>query len=196
MIENGACNFFIGHISENVLLYIYINKKYVEKSNMSFKSINEVDNFRYDDCCIIRRKNTESDIVLEVEALIVKSNNSQNSNYTESYADITQINFKNGSIVMGIKDGMKKYDANDNLIEEIEDVILDDSSLSQVCNNLGGMYLQGIERIKDTDDYVLFLEKANEDQYDTLPSDSYQIKIHCDEVIISWDRYLNRVQQM
>lgn len=163
---------------------------------MSFKSINEVDNFRYDDCCIIRRKNTESDIVLEVEALIVKSNNSQNSNFTESYADITQINFKNGSIVMGIKDGMKKYDANEKLIEEIEDVVLDDKSLGQVCDNLGGMYLQGIECIKDTDDYVLFLEKANEDQYDTLPSDTYQIKVHCEEVIISWDRYLNRVQQV
>ena len=97
---------------------------------------------------------------------------------------------------MGIKDGLKKYDANEKLIEEIEDVVLDDITLSEVCNNLGGMYLQGIERIGDANDYVLFIEKANEDQYDTLPSDTYQIKVHCDDVIMSWDRYLNRVQQM
>ena len=163
---------------------------------MSFKSMNEVENFRYDDCRIIRRKNTETDFVLEVEALIVKSNNSQNSNYTESYADVTQICFKNGSITMGIKDGMRKYDADDHLIEEVEDVVLDENALKQVYDHLDGMYLQGIERIKDTDDYVLFLERANEDPYDTLPSDTYQLKVHCESVIMSWDRYLNRVQQM
>ncbi|MBP3507281.1 MAG: hypothetical protein J6K43_12885 [Lachnospiraceae bacterium] len=163
---------------------------------MSFKSMNEVDNFRYDDCRIIKQKNNKTDLVLEVEALIVKSNNSQNSQFVESYADLTQIYFKNSSIVMGIKEGMKVYDANEKLIEEVKDVTLDDSVLNEVLNNLSGMYLQGIERIEDTNDYVLFLEKANEDQYDTLPSDTYQIKVHCADIIISWDRYLNRVQQM
>ena len=69
---------------------------------MSFKSMNEVENFRYDDCRILKRKNTEPDFVLEVEALIVKSNNSQNSNYTESYADVTQICFKNPLIKFSI----------------------------------------------------------------------------------------------
>lgn len=39
---------------------------------MSFCSTNEIDNFRYDDCCIVKRKNTETDLVLEVKALIVK----------------------------------------------------------------------------------------------------------------------------
>lgn len=163
---------------------------------MSFKAMNEVDNFRYDDCRIIKRKNNKTDLVLEVEALIVKSNNSQNSQFVESYADLTQIYFKNSSIVMGIKEGMKVYDANEKLIEEVKDVTLDDSVLNEVLNNLSGMYLQGIERIEDTNGYVLFLEKANEDQYDTLPSDTYQIKVHCDDVIMNWDRYLNRVQQM
>lgn len=163
---------------------------------MSFKSMNEVDNFRYDDCHIVKRNNNKTDLVLEVEALIVKSNNSQNSQFVESYADLTQIFFKNSSIVMGIKDGMKVYDANEKLIEEVKDVTLDDSALNEVLNHLSGMYLQGIERIEDTNDYVLFLEKANEDQYDTLPSDTYQIKVHCDDVIMNWDRYLNRVQQM
>lgn len=161
---------------------------------MSFKSMNEVENFRYDDCRILKRKNTEPDFVLEVEALIVKSNNSQNSNYTESYADVTQICFKNSTIVSGIKDGMRKYDADDHLIEEVEDVVLDENALKQVYDHLDGMYLQGIERINNTDDYVLFLERANEDPYDTLPVDMYQLKVHCESVIIIWDRYLNRVQ--
>lgn len=164
--------------------------------NMSFKSVNEVEKFRYDDCCIIKIKDIEADLVLEVEALIVKGNNSQNTNYTESYADVTQIIFKDATIVKGIKDGMRRYDADDNLIEEIKDIDLDDTTLNQLCNNLSGMYLQGIECVKDVDDYVLFVEKANEDPYDTLPSDTYQINVHCGDVIVKWDRYLNKVQQM
>ena len=70
---------------------------------MSFVSINEIESFRYDDCYIIGRKDTESDIVLEVKALIVKGDNSQNANFTDSYADVAHIIFKKGSIVKGIK---------------------------------------------------------------------------------------------
>lgn len=65
-----------------------------------------------------------------------------------------------------------------------------------MCNNLDGMYLHGIMRVDDTDDYVIFIEKAGEDEdsYDIISSDNYQIKVHCDSVIMRWDRYLNRVE--
>lgn len=162
---------------------------------MSFVSINEIESFRYDDCYIIGRKDTESDMVLEVKALIVKGDNSQNANFTDSYADVAQIIFKKGSIVKGIKDGIKRYDADGKLIEEIEDVILDNDNLSQLCNNLEGMYLQEIERVNDTDDYVIFIERASDEPYETFSSDTYQIKVHCDGITIRWDRYLNRVEQ-
>lgn len=161
---------------------------------MSFKSVNEAEKFRYEDCCIVKRVGSTTDFILEVEALIVKSDNSQNTNFTESYADVTRITFKNATVLMGIRDGMKKYDADGKLVEVIEDEILHDDELGGLCDNLTGMYLVGLERINDSDDYVLFIEKANEEQYDTLPSDSYQVKIHCDEVNMCWERYLNRVQ--
>lgn len=162
---------------------------------MSFVSINEIESFRYDDCYIIGRKDTESDMVLEVNALIVKGDNSQNANFTDSYADVAQIILKKGSIVKGIKDGIKRYDADGKLIEEIEDVILDNDNLSQLCNNLEGMYLQEIERVNDTDEYVIFTERASDEPYETFSSDTYQIKVHCDGITIRWDRYLNRVEQ-
>lgn len=162
---------------------------------MSFVSINEIESFRYDDCYIIGRKDTGSDMVLEVKALIVKGDNSQNANFTDSYADVAQIILKKGSIVKGIKDGIKRYDADGKLIEEIEDVILDNDNLSQLCNNLEGMYLQEIERVNDTDDYVIFTERASDEPYETFSSDTYQIKVHCDGITIRWDRYLNRVEQ-
>ncbi len=60
-----------------------------------FKSINEVDKFRYDDCVINEVEIGDTSLCLRVEALIVKANNSQNSNYTESYADEAKILFTN-----------------------------------------------------------------------------------------------------
>ena len=162
---------------------------------MSFVSINEIESFRYDDCYIIGRKDTESDMVLEVNALIVKGDNSQNANFTDSYADVAQIILKKGSIVKGFKDGIKRYDADGKLIEEFEDVLLDNDNLSQLCNNLEGMYLQEIERVNDTDEYVIFTERASDEPYETFSSDTYQIKVHCDGITIRWDRYLNRVEQ-
>ena len=57
------------------------------------------------------------------------------------------------------------------------------------------MYLEGIEKIEGKDnEYVIFIEKPSEYEYDTSPCDSYQIKITCDKITVSWDKYLNRVE--
>ena len=56
-----------------------------------------------------------------VEALIVAPHNSQNHNFTKSYADETTIRFENAKVIKGIREGYKRYDADDNLLETIED---------------------------------------------------------------------------
>ena len=56
---------------------------------MAYKSMDEIEQFRFDDCQIDSFRTIGQDLILEVEALIVRANNSQNTNYTESYADTT-----------------------------------------------------------------------------------------------------------
>ena len=160
-----------------------------------FNSVNETDKFIYKDCVIVSREKSESGIVLTVEALIVKPDNSQNSNYTKSYAGTAEIVFENGAEISGVKDGYRKYDANDKIVEEVDDTVLDDLTLESILKSMKDMYLEGIEKIEGKDnEYVIFIEKPSEYEYDTSPCDSYQIKITCDKITVSWDKYLNRVE--
>lgn len=56
-----------------------------------------------------------------VEALIVRADNSQNTNYTESYAGTTKIRITDGKLIRCVRDGYKYYDANDVLQSEVPD---------------------------------------------------------------------------
>ena len=70
---------------------------------MGFESVNEIDKFSFDDCVVKKFEVQEGQLYLELEALIVKAGNSQNTNYTESYAGPTTVRLKEGKILSGIQ---------------------------------------------------------------------------------------------
>lgn len=156
---------------------------------MSYVSKNEPSNFRYDDCVINEVKWKGNTLSFLVEALIVKANNSQNTNFTESYAGDTRIAFDNAKITKIIKEGYKKYDANDNLLEAIEDKEVSADEV-ELCD-FGGQYLISLQQI-DTKLYSVEVEYADEDP--SVITDVYELTIEADSVIATWDRYMNRVQ--
>ena len=53
-------------------------------NKVAYKSVDELEHFRFDDCQIDTFAVTENGVELMVEALIVRADNSQNTNYTES----------------------------------------------------------------------------------------------------------------
>lgn len=159
---------------------------------MKFKTVNEIGEFIYKDCFINEVHLSGEDVSLMVEALIVKSSNSMNSNYTNSYAGDTNILFSKGKIKSITLVGLKKYDANDNLIEEIPDKVVEKTDV-EIKGLFEGAYLASMEEI-EKGIYSLYIELATEDA--TEVTDSYEMMIECEEVIIEWDKYLNRVQEM
>ena len=70
---------------------------------MGFQSVNEIEQFNFDDCYVTEFEVSESQIDLLLEALIVRKNNSQNSNFTESYAGTTGLKLSGGKIISGVK---------------------------------------------------------------------------------------------
>lgn len=166
---------------------------------MRFNSINEIKQFSFEDCQITKFNLTESSLTMVAEAVIVRPNNSQNSNYTESYADTCNIHFANATLQSAIKDGYKYYDANDNLLDSIPDEALDSKTISTFSKLLENAYLYDIEESTSENDnskiFTLHLELPKEEEFDTLPTDSYTLAITSDNVTISWDKYLNRVQR-
>ncbi len=158
---------------------------------MRFKSVDESNNFSFKDCELIKTIIGTDGINCQVEALIVKPENSQNTNFTESYAGTAEIRFVNGSIISGMKDGYKYYNADDVLIDEVPDTDLSTEDISSLLKNLSAAYLYDIK--KDNDIYTVCIELADKDNYNAA-LDSYTIKIKADKFIVEWDIYMNRVQ--
>ena len=184
-----------------------------------FISKNEADHFSYEDSVIKEAQITADQISLQVDALIVEPKNSQNTNFQRSYADTATIFFEKGKILKGIKEGYRRYDANDKLLEEIPDRELDEEWLGSLLTGLAGQYLYDLKEVTkeesadhekadpdetnhgidpaadgdgDTRQYVLGIEMATDDMTG-IDADSYQILVCCSEMKVSWARYLNRI---
>lgn len=171
---------------------------------MKFETTNETKNFSFEDCTITNLKINDQTITFEVEALIVLPNNSQNTNYTESYAGTTVIRMTNAKILTGKKDGVKYYDANDVLLSETPDEILTAEQLQALPSLFENAFLfcfdsvegSQVEGSQDATTYRLNIELATEEEYpDPKDMVSYELEIACQNVYIGWDVYLNKVQR-
>lgn len=164
---------------------------------MKFESVNEIEQFAFDDCVIKKFEVKENQICLELEALIVRPRNSQNTNFTQSYADVTTVYLEKGKILSGIKEGYKYRDANDVLLEEISDQELTAKELVDLPGQCADTYLFSMEKDKEEDGrffYYMEIEFPGEDQYDNAFTDTFEIKVSFEKAIFGWERYLNRVE--
>ena len=159
---------------------------------MKFKTVDEIEHFSFEDCQVFEAEVSKEGIRFQVEALIVKPNNSQNTNFTESYVGTTEIRFIGGNIMSAVKDGFKYYYADDVLIKEVPDAELSDAEITKLLKRIEGAYLYDVK--KDSDEYLVALEFVDESDFNTA-SDSYTLKIKSEKVVIEWDFYMNRVQK-
>lgn len=157
---------------------------------MGYVSKDEIDKFAYDDCVVTSFAMDDKGIVLGLEALIVKAKNSQNTNYTDSYAGDAVCELKAGKILSLIKEGYKYYDADDKLIDEVpdEELAVDAAKLKALFKEV---YLISFAK-EDDGNYKLEIEVGGEDPSDI--ADTYELTCSCDEVVVSWTHYMNRVQ--
>lgn len=163
---------------------------------MGFQSINEIEKFSFEDCKIYKFQVKENQIQMELEALIVKPDNSQNTNYTESYAGKTIAKFTGGKILSGIKDGYKYYDANDVLQKEVPDEPLTGEQLEKFPESCEGAFLFSVSKVKQENNlYYYELGIEFEDEEDNTVADSYRLQICFEKAVFTWEEYLNRVQR-
>ena len=159
-------------------------------NKVAYKSVDELEHFRFDDCQIDTFAVTENGVELMVEALIVKADNSQNTNYTESYAGTTKIRITDGKLIRCVRDGYKYYDANDVLQSEVPDYELSVAETTNFPKTCEGAYL--FEMKQDADGYVLGIEFV--DPEDQTVGNSYQVYVTGTQVAMLWEQYMNRVQ--
>ena len=172
---------------------------------MKFQSINELEHFDFKDTVLKDFSVSEDTITLQLEAVIVKPENTQNGNYTYSYAADTTMVLSGARISCAVKEGYKYYDANDVLREEVPDTPLDDEELAALLKGFSAdgrgneeeqspVYMWNMTAVeKDQNDtgHFLYLMGIDVDEDTT-----YWLQIEFDRSMLGWDRYMNRVEQM
>ena len=158
---------------------------------MKFNSKNEIDKFSFKDAEITGYSGGDNDIEFKLEALIVEPDNSQNSNFTKSYADSAVLRLDKGKILSGFKEGYSYYDANDTLIEKVDDKDMSIDEIEALLKESKGAYL--FEVSKCDSGYIFGIEFVGEDQFDPSEDDTYYITFAGEDITVSWDRYLNKV---
>lgn len=165
---------------------------------MSFKSVDEIYNFDFQDSTISNFKMNNDYVSFEVDALIVEPENSQNENFTKSYADTVRVKLVDGKLLSGIKDGYRRYDANNKLVEEVDDESLDNEESKLILKSMNGAYIFAMDACKNsTEDlfiYEISIEFPSENVYDTLVTKSYRFRFSFTKAVFEWDKYLNKVQ--
>ena len=164
---------------------------------MGFQSVDELEHFSFRDCQINTFRVTEEGLFLEVEALIVKANNSQNTNYTDSYAGTTQIRLLGGELLSGFQEGYKYYDANDVLVNEVPDKPLPEAKLKGLPKKCAGAYLFAMEKrepVNGKQHYAIGIEFAEDSDYGSNLSETYHLEISFQKAVVNWEQYMNRVQ--
>lgn len=156
---------------------------------MAFISKNELEQLNFQDCVCIEFRYDGSTIKMLLEALIIRSGNSQNSNFTDSYASETTCTLENAEIVSMIKEGYKKYDANECLIEEIPDEVVSEEDYAGLYKTFQGAFLAEVTQREEG--YLLVFER--EDEIGTV-GDTYEVRVKSQDISFSWEKYMNRVQ--
>ena len=165
---------------------------------MGFESVNELEQFNFDDCVIADFQIQPGGLHLEVDALIVRPRNSQNTNFTESYADTAVVRLKDGKIESAVKEGYKYYDANGTLLEEEPDQTLAALEIDEFLRKCKGAYWFRMDKDSVDDgrySYYMEIEVPGDDPHDTCRDDAYEVKVSFTQAVVSWERYLNRVEQ-
>lgn len=156
---------------------------------MAFISKNELDQLNFQDSVCTEFRYDGSTIKMMIEALIIRSGNSQNSNFTDSYASETTCTMENAEILGIIKEGYKRYDANECLLDEVPDEIVNKEEYVSLYKAFQGAFLA--EFVKDEEGYLLVFELA--DEIGSV-GDAYEVRVKAKEVSFSWEKYMNRVQ--
>lgn len=162
---------------------------------MGFRSVNEIEKFSFEECQISFFKVEADLILLEAEALIVKPENSQNENFTESFAATTQIKLIGGKIVSGVKEGFRYYDANDVLLKEVSDVALTSQQLAGFPSKCAGAYLFSMNRRMGKEGIYTYAMEIEFSDEDNTMSDSYEIIVEFEKAVFEWENYMNRVER-
>lgn len=158
---------------------------------MRFETKDNLQLFDFQEVTVKEIKTLANDsIVFVLEALIAKGNNPNNEECVDRFLDIANMRFANGKIIDFFKEGYKYYDANGVLKEQIDDekMELDDAyAILKQCKDIVLFDVILLSKTEEKSEYQIGI--------DLNDTDTYWMTISCKEVVVEWERFMNRVMR-
>ncbi|MGN1156729.1 MAG: hypothetical protein ACI4TK_11160 [Agathobacter sp.] len=157
---------------------------------MKFKVQDQLDTFAFRDVEVVSCELTEDALRMTMRGVISKYNNPCNERFQDWYILEAYARFEGAKITNCYKEGMKYYDANNVLLEEVPDEpIVPDAYADTIKLFQNSCMFMLIQKESQADD-----QKSVEVAFDLEEgNDTYWVEFAYDRVIIEWDRYANKV---
>ncbi|MGN0395662.1 MAG: hypothetical protein ACI4EF_09870 [Coprococcus sp.] len=169
---------------------------------MKYKSTNELDSIFLNDAQIKDFEISETNDVLTiaVEGAVIKADNSQNEFYTDKYTDQMQIRFIKPVIEAVLLEGHKYYDANGKLIEQVPDIVIEESEYMRIIRLFkeSCIFYAGTPKEKLVENYVSLKTQGITDDMKCyqmiidVEEDSYVVSFYYEKAIAEWEHFLNK----
>lgn len=156
---------------------------------MRFQAVDEMKQFSFDDSGILELNIREGQAEFMLDGAIVKAKNSQNSRYQDMCCGEITLLLENVKIARLMKEGMKYYDADGNMIREIPDEDVPAPAQPAVLRRLsGGRIFTVVEDEVDSGFAYEFGIDVPQEQ-DEEEVDTFWLCLFFEHATAMWDRY-------
>ena len=158
---------------------------------MKFEVKDDLKSFQFAESGIVENHMSEGMWELILQGAIAKYNNPLNTRYEDVFIGTTTLRLYDCTIGRFLKEGFRRYDANDVLIEEVPDEELDPAAAPAVLSSIGeGIIFRIFEKESAAAD-----KRCLEIAVDDGESDTYWMDVYFGGSYVGWDRFVGPVEQ-
>lgn len=148
---------------------------------MNYKTMDEILNFDFSETYIQDMQVTNGFFHIILDGVRIKPENSCNHDIREMRTNNLLFKIEGAEIKSLVKEGYKVYDANGNLRESFEDIIIPKQEQLMVLKEFADGNIYSLE--KQDENYIITIDAPDEHTYCLTVSGSHDIE--------EWDRFLN-----
>lgn len=158
---------------------------------MKFKVIDQLDKFVFRDVEVASCELVDNTLRMTLRGVIAKYNNPCNERFQDWYILETYVRFEGAEIINCYKEGLKYYDANNVLLEEIPDEPIEAKDYVETLKLFKNSYMFTLlkkEHPSNGQCVEFAIDLENEEE-------TYWVEFTYDRVILEWDRFANKVME-
>lgn len=146
---------------------------------MRFKTVNEIDKFKFDDTHLSLVEYVNGSFNLVIDNVVICADNSCNRDIVDKRTNNLEFSIKNASVKSVVEEGYKIYNADGVLMEDNEDKPVNQEQYIDLFKSMEDSWLFSL---KKKEDYELIID-ANDH--------TYFIIVAGDSDVQEWDRFMN-----